>query len=570
MPSKPKLGLVFTYLTAFAIPVALGAAWTALHPLLQGAAGYLALLLVALIARFLGFHAAIAATASFAAVLWFHLLPSLFPDHPPSFLLIRIVLFVIAASIMASISRQTDVALRRAEKMCRLLVETSPDGIAVCDQKAEVRYANGALAQLVGAGSAEKLVGRNLIELAHPDSAAQMQHAIADASAPLTEMKWIGVDGRELRVEIARVSVRRRGEDLLHVFVRDLTARRKAEARLDETAWRMKTLFESAIDAILWADPSGRYVEANPAASALLGYSREEILTRQIGAFAPPHQHDAVSTLWRDVEASGSGRGDFTIVRKDGETREVDCMVIRALSGFQCAFLHDITGRKDAERSVQRLSARLLHLQDEERRRIARQLHDTTAQNLTALRLNLTRVQPTLAGADPAVVAMLDESVALTDESIGEIRTLSYLLHPPMIEDSGLLVSLRWYARGFESRSGIRMLLDLPAELSRLPLEIETSIFRIVQEALNNIQRHSGSAVAAIHLERRDHTLELRIVDEGHGIPAPLRDDDGLLIASGVGIAGIRERVRELGGRLHIQSRDDGTVVTISVPLPEN
>src|SRR5204863_7046744 len=136
-------------------------------------------------------------------------------------------------------------------------------------------------------------------------------------------------------------------------------------------------------------------------------------------------------------------------------------------------------------------SARLLHLQDEERRRIARELHDTTAQNLAAIRLLLTRVVRG-EGRDPALRESLDEALALTDTSIHEVRTLSYLLHPPMIEEACLLPALRWYVQGFEERSGIQATLDLPAELERLPAELETALFRIVQESLTNIQRHSG------------------------------------------------------------------------------
>jgi two-component system NarL family sensor kinase len=446
MRSNRKFRLAVFYAIAIATPVALAIGWTAFDPLLQGVPGYLALVVVALIARFLGFYPAIAATSSFAAVLWFHVLPIVFAGRPLPFLLIRLLLFVIAAAVVASLSRQTD-----------------------------------------------------------------------------------------------------------------------------ETERRMTALFETSIDAILWVDSNGRYVDANPAASSLLGYTREEILTKHVSAFTPPQHQEAISEVWHDVRSRGGRRGEFTILRKDGETREIEYVAVaNVLPGFHCAIMHDITGRKDAQRAVQRLSAQLLHLQDEERRRIARQLHDTTAQNLTALRLNLVRIQRVLVAPDPAVRESLDESIALTGQSISEIRTLSYLLHPPMIEEAGLLASLRWYAKGFEERTGIRMMLDFPEELRRLPPDLETALFRIVQEALSNIQRHSGSAVASIRLERRPEAVELQIGDEGRGMPPHLREDVLLFAASGVGIAGIRERVRDLGGRLSIQSRENGTVVSVTLPLPEN
>jgi signal transduction histidine kinase len=229
--------------------------------------------------------------------------------------------------------------------------------------------------------------------------------------------------------------------------------------------------------------------------------------------------------------------------------------------------MHDITARKEAERSLQQLSGRLLRLQDEERRRIARQLHDITAQNLAVLRMNLSRISRF--AVDPEIKDSVAESIALTEQSIGEIRTFSYLLHPPLIDEAGLLPSLRWFARGFQERSGITVKLTAPEELDRLPSELETAVFRIVQEALTNIQRHSGSAVADIRLEKEPRSIRLEIEDKGHGLPAHLRDQQEALMASGVGIAGIRQRVRELGGKMQIESEDRGTRIVVNLPIPE-
>jgi signal transduction histidine kinase len=197
-------------------------------------------------------------------------------------------------------------------------------------------------------------------------------------------------------------------------------------------------------------------------------------------------------------------------------------------------------------------------------------LHDTTAQNLAAIRLNLAIVRRSLDAANAKMLESVDESIALTDESIGEVRTLAYLLHPPMIEEAGLLVSLRWFAQGFEARSGIRVTLDFPEALSRLPLEMETAIFRIVQEGLNNIQRHSGSTVARISIERPPNVLRLQIEDKGRGLPLHLRGNDAVTAGAGVGLASIRERVREFGGAMSVQSDDDGTVLSVTLPLSED
>ncbi len=218
--------------------------------------------------------------------------------------------------------------------------------------------------------------------------------------------------------------------------------------------------------------------------------------------------------------------------------------------------------RRESERALQRLSGRILKVQDEEQRRLARLLHETTAQNLAALRMNLTHIQRTC--RDEEAVPLIGESIGLADRSIQEIRTLSYLLHPPLLDEFGLSLALRWYVTGFEQRSGIRVTLDAPEDLGRLPREHETAVFRIVQEALTNVHRHSGSTVAHIRIARDAEHLSLRVQDEGNGFA---QKDIAAAAALGVGIAGMQHRVRELGGTLHIDSSEKGTSLSVNLPL---
>jgi PAS domain S-box-containing protein len=352
------------------------------------------------------------------------------------------------------------------------------------------------------------------------------------------------------------------------LVVASLSRQRSKEVR--EAEERLHALFETALDAILFADVHGHYIDANPAATALLGYSRQEIIERSVGDFAADADRQKLLENFRPVQAGGRTSGDGVILTKDTSTRDVEYRWVgNALPGIHAVMMHDITARKKAERALHHLSGRLLQLQDEERRRIARQLHDTTAQSLAAIRLNLARIGRSPAGSAGVVKEAVEESVALTEQSIAEIRTLSYLLHPPMIDEAGLLPSLRWFVRGFQERSGITATLEAPEEMSRLPQELETAVFRIVQEALTNIQRHSGSKVAKIHLERHPQHLRLEITDEGRGMPQELRDSPNALLASGVGIVGIQQRVRELGGRMEIESHDRGTRLVVTLPVPE-
>jgi len=215
------------------------------------------------------------------------------------------------------------------------------------------------------------------------------------------------------------------------------------------------------------------------------------------------------------------------------------------------------------------LANRLMHAQDDERRRIATMLHETTAQDLAALKMLLARLKRTAHHLSDDERHALTESIALAEQSMTEIRTVSYLLHPPFLDEAGLSSALRWYTAGFAERSGINLDLDLPDSFERLPLDTETALFRIVQESLINIHRHAASKSARIRLRREAETLVLEVEDRGRGI----HDASLTRIISGegagVGIASMRERIEQLGGRFEIESGAPGTTVRVRVPLVE-
>ncbi len=221
-----------------------------------------------------------------------------------------------------------------------------------------------------------------------------------------------------------------------------------------------------------------------------------------------------------------------------------------------------------AEEKLSHLSGRLLRSQDEERSRIARELHDSTVQSLAALVINLTRLDDATVGLDPALRDTVSDSLALAEQCAREVRTLSYLLHPPLLDELGLGPALRQYVEGFVQRSGILVDLNLPVGLGRLPQEVATTLFRIVQEGLTNIHKHSGSPRAAIRLAQSNGELALEVRDRGRGIPpAALHGVNGSFQGLGLGVTGMRERVRQLGGSLEIQSGPDGTTVKATLPL---
>jgi PAS domain S-box-containing protein len=357
---------------------------------------------------------------------------------------------------------------------------------------------------------------------------------------------------------------------------------RRADAALRSSEDRWRLIFENSAIGIVLADPSGRFVEANRAFQELVGYTNQEL--RTLTYVDITHEadlrrsaeavHDLASGTMREVQLEKRYRhkdGRFIWVRATGT-------VIPGSDRshwYMIGLVEDVTARKSTQKELDAsvsqlhtLAGRLMHAQDDERRRIARMLHETTAQDLAALKMHLVRLSRTAGALTDADRSLLTESITFAEQSMQEIRTLSYLLHPPFLDETGLLAALRWYVAGYAERSGVSVDLDLPEDLERLPMDTETALFRVVQESLINIHRHAGSRTARIRLRSDAESLVLEIADSGHGMPAAalthIRGGGG---GAGVGIAAMSERLERLGGRLDIESSDQGTTVRARLPL---
>jgi len=232
--------------------------------------------------------------------------------------------------------------------------------------------------------------------------------------------------------------------------------------------------------------------------------------------------------------------------------------------------IRDISDRKRAEESLRLLSGRLLQVQDEERRRIARELHDSAGQILAALKMHLSPLESANVKTAADVEKSIRESLGLVDDLSKQLRTISYLLHPPLLDEVGLPSALRLYLEGFTDRSKIKVDFDFPENFGRLPQDMETTIFRMVQECLTNIHRHSGSTVAKVRVVRIDKQVRVEVEDEGKGIPPEKQNAMDAGRTLGVGITGMQERLRQLGGTLEINSNGKGTLVVAKLPVRDN
>jgi PAS domain S-box-containing protein len=297
--------------------------------------------------------------------------------------------------------------------------------------------------------------------------------------------------------------------------------------------------------------------------------------------------------IQRAMDGDGKYHSEYRQVRADGTVgwMEARGQVIRDASGRPLRLMGvcmDISERKRAEEALKQaredlerrvtnrtaeleraqerlraLSGRLLRMQDDERRRIARELHDTAGQILIALSLNLVPLEQELVKQDSDLVKPVRESLGLVDELSRDLRTISHLLHPPLLDEAGLPSALRWYVEGFSERSKVGVELHLAEDLGRLPAECETAIFRMVQECLTNIHRHSESSTATISITHDAQTIKVEIRDQGKGMPTPIP-------RAGVGIQGMGERIRQLGGSLEIESGGQGTSVVAILPAKRN
>lgn len=390
---------------------------------------------------------------------------------------------------------------------------------------------------------------------------------------------------------------------------RDLIAAKEAlerkSAELAEQREFFRVILASIGDAVITTDTETKITFLNPVAEAITGWKLADAVGQPLeNVFKIVNEEtrkpaqNPVTRILREGVVVGLANQTVLIARDGRETAIADSAApIRDatgdISGVVMVF-HNVTEQRRAENALRDsnqslseardylekrvlertaelktanqdlrdLSARLLKVQDEERKRLARELHDSVGQILAALSMNIAVVQSQSHKLDSLAARAISENAQLVQQVSTEIRTLSHLLHPPLLEIAGLASALRWYVDGFSERSNIKIDLEIPSDFARLPNDTELAIFRIVQECLTNIHRHSGSNTAAIRIQQQGSHLVVQVKDSGKGIPKEKQLELTASGRSGVGFGGMRERVRQLGGTLEIESEGNGTVIT--------
>jgi len=348
--------------------------------------------------------------------------------------------------------------------------------------------------------------------------------------------------------------------------------------------------------AIFMLDAHGRVSTWNNSAERMKGYKNSEIIGRRFSVFYPEEERLACKPE-RELEiAAKEGRleDEGWRIRKDGSHFWANVVItaLRDNRGELIGFgkvTRDFTERiradqalrneveersgaqhklQESERSLRQLSLHLLQSQDEERRRIGRDLHDSVGQYLVALKMKLDSLNSG-AARNQFNAGALAECVQLTEEALKEVRTVSYVLYPPLLEELGLKSAVPWYLDGFTKRSGIKTTLEIAPKFGRTSRDLEVALFRVLQESLTNVHRHSGSPEATVRLASKNGIVTLQITDQGKGIQLEDSDRPGQdgLGATGVGLRGMKERISQLGGTLKVSSSRRGTAITVTVPL---
>jgi PAS domain S-box-containing protein len=473
--------------------------------------------------------------------------------------------------------RRSERALQASEARTRAILKAIPDVMFVLDRAGRVLdYAANEGNELYA--PPERIIGQNIRDRLPADAAESLARAVehtTTSSQPssvtfsLQTAKGAGIyDSLVVPFD----------DDNMLMIVRDVTSHTQATLDLEKSNRFFRQIAKTIHGVLFVYDLlEKRDLYVNQGGWEMLGYSEDDFLNmgnRFLETTLHPEDLARLPALAQEYARAADGEVFTHLVRmrhKSGEWRWVHQNVTvfawmpdgrpQQLVGTSI----DVTETKTAEEELRKLPARLLTAQDQERRRIARELHDTTAQNMSALSMNLARLERE---EPPSATQILADCQALCDASLREIRTLSYLLHPPMFDEVGLVSAVRWFVGGLETRSGLRVTLEAPPAMERLPAALERDLFFVVQEALLNVVRHSGSATAEVRLERQATQVVLQIRDDGRGMSgarSPEQPGDWAFV--GVGIPSMRERLRQNGGGLEVLSNHQGTTIIATVPL---
>lgn len=357
-------------------------------------------------------------------------------------------------------------------------------------------------------------------------------------------------------------------------FARDMTERLRTEETLRTSENRYRTLFESANEGILVRDLEGNILMANAAMADLAGYTIDELRRMNISQFLTPASFEAIMAMQRkrlesETEAR-TQRYELEMIRRDGTQRTIEVVANPMADGIESpivqTLVRDVTEQKRAQQNARAYAIEVIKGQEEERKRIALELHDDTAQDLVSLGMEIDLLAETVGELSPEIARRLVGFRDRTDHVLQGVRALSQALRPPMLEELGLMAALRGLTTDLNSQHGINARFKVRGERQRLSTEQELTVFRIAQEALNNVWKHARATESTVDVECLSEKVRVVITDNGRGFDARAEADDPAR-AGRLGILGMHERARLIGGTLAVRSEPGkGTALELEVP----
>ena len=468
-------------------------------------------------------------------------------------------------------------ALRLSEEKFAKAFHSSPVEIVITTLEEDLFLDVNASFERNSGFTRDEVLGHTSIELGmwnNPEDRAQLIEDIAKhGRLQDREISFRTKSGKTRVTLYSAEQIKIGDKQCLLTVAQDITERKRAQDALRKTEEQFSAILKHSPNLLFLKDVEGRYLLINKEYRKTFQFKRDQIIGKKDIEVFPPDQ----AAIFRGsdlqvLEARAPMEFEEVAIHGDGPHTSIVQKFPLFDEGGEiyaiCGFVTDITERKRAEDNLRRLSGRLLRLQDDERRRISRDLHDSTGQNLVALATMIGQLSRSGRLDGFKSRTLLSECKTLADQCIREVRTLSYTLYPAVLDGVGLAGAIRDFVKGFSKRSGIHVDLEMSSSLRRMARNIELALFRVVQEALTNIQRHSGSQKAKLRIDG-DSMLTLEISDFGRGINANQEEKAGPSIEFGVGISSMRERVKLIGGRLEIDSSGKGTTLLVTVPLGE-
>ena len=485
------------------------------------------------------------------------------------------------------------------------IVESSDDAIISKDLNGIIKSWNAAAERIFGY-SAQEAIGQPITIIIPPElreeEAQILKRLRSGERIEHFETVRAAKNGKRLNISLTVSPMKDSQGRVIGAskIARDVTDSKLTERELREKQDLLRAAFTQTHSFMAILSNDGTVVEANRAALEGTGFSRSEVIGSKLWDvwWRSLPEEQAIAQISVATAAKGLAvREECQYALRDGtirfadrtlnpvqcETGEVVMIVCSGLDITEHRQLRSMLEDRVRERTrelelknlelvtqadvVRELSARLLQIQDEERRRIARELHDSVGQMLAAVSMNMAHVHHEAAVLGPDARKALEDNAELLEQLSSEIRTISHLLHPPLLDEVGLQSALQWYIDGFSDRSKIQVDLELPDDFGRLPRNLEITLFRVVQECLTNIHRHSGSSTAAIRVARSQNEVRLEVRDAGKGLPVEAQTSLSSGKLSGVGLRGMHERLRQMGGQLNVQSNGNGTLILATLPI---